>query len=188
MGISTGFYWIRIGLRDKTTWTGTKPRGFTKCLDIATSWMTGFALRIDFASWQPLYRSAATPSCSLWYSNPQSQRESEVMQLETSTTRPQCSVLGLVIICSDNNVGVRAVKLCGLDLPLNHTVKGNDAVSAQNWRTSHSHSLSLTLSLSLSLSLCLPFLCCLSSIYRFGVSSFVSVCASVTVRCQYNPL
>jgi hypothetical protein len=73
--------------------------------------MTDFALRIDFVPWQPLYRTAATPSCSLWYSNPQSQRESEVMQLETSTTRPQCSVLGLVVICSDNNRSVRAVTL-----------------------------------------------------------------------------
>ena len=98
------------------------------------------------------------------------------MQLETSTTRPQSLVLGLVIICSDNNARVWAVTFCSLELLLNHTVKGNDAVAAQYWRNS------------LSLSLCLPFLCCLSSIYRFGVTSFVSVCASVTVRCQYNPL
>ena len=121
---------------------------------------------------------AASPSCWVRFSDPHIQGESEVMQLGTSTTRPRSSVLVLVIICSDNNVGVRAVTLCGLDLPLNHTVKGNDAISTQHWRTS----------LSLSLSLCLPFLCCLSSIYRFGVTSFVSVCASVTVRCQYNPL
>ena len=68
------------------------------------------------------------------------------MQHETSTTCPQCSVLGLLTICSDNNVGVMAVTLCGLDLPLNHTVKGNDAISAQHWLTSLSISLTLSLS------------------------------------------
>ena len=140
--------------------------------------MTGFALRIDLTPWQPLYGTAIAPSCSVWFSDPQIQRESEVMQLATSTTCPQSSVLWLVIIFSDNNAGVRAVTLCGLDLPLNHRAKRKDAISAQHWR----------ISLSLSLSVCLPFLCCLSSIYRFGVRSFVSVCASVTVRCQYNPL
>ena len=77
----------------------------------------------------------------MWYSNPQSQRESAVTQLETSTTCPQFSVLGLVVICSDNNVSVRAVTLCGLDLLLNHTVRGNDAVSAQNCPTSLSLSV-----------------------------------------------
>jgi len=98
--------------------------------------MSGFALRIDFVPWQPLQGTAAAPSCLVWFSDPQIQGESEVMQLGTSTTWPQSSVLVLVIICSYNDVGVRAVTLCGLDLPLNHTVKGNDAISTQHWRTS----------------------------------------------------
>ena len=130
-------------MRDRTTHTSTEPRGFTKFLNIATSWMAGFALRIDFAPWQPPYGTAATPRCPVWFLDPQIQGDSEVMQLGTSTTRPQSSGLVLVTIWSDNNVSVRAVTLCGLDLPLNHTVKGNDSISTQHWRT---FSLSLSLS------------------------------------------
>ena len=175
MGVHTEFYWMRVLFRDKTTSTDT---GFTKCLDIAISWLNCLALSNGFAPCEPLCRTAATPSYTVRYSNIRRQRASKVKQLVTPTTRPQCSVLGLVIICSDNNVSVRAVTLCGLEPPLNHTVKGSDAVSAKHWRTS----------LFLSLCLCLPFLCCLSTVYRFGVTSFVSVCASVSVRCTYNPL
>jgi hypothetical protein len=80
-------------------------------------------------------QNCRTRSCSLRCSNPQTQRVSEEIQFLTSTTRPPISVLGL-IICSDNNISLRAVTLCGLELPFDHALNGSDAVYAQHWQTS----------------------------------------------------
>lgn len=77
-----------------------------------------------------------------------------------------------------NDITLRAVKL---------VVWSNHLITEQKEVTLLWHNTGEILSLFL---LCLPFLCCLSKVYRFGVTSFVSVCASVSIRHTqpYNAL